>query len=84
MVLEALASGTPVIGANSGGVKNVVQSGVTGALCHPGESKEFTNAIVQFLTHDSLRWQMGMDGENTLYHNVGTVFLIIYLCNMTM
>ncbi len=63
VVLEALASGTPVIGANSGGVKNVVQGELTGILCHPGEAQEFTNSIVHLLTHDSLRWQMGMEGR---------------------
>ena len=36
---------------------------ITGTLCNPGESQEFTNSIVQLLTHDSLRWQMGMEGR---------------------
>ena len=63
VVLESLASGTPVIGVNSGGVKNVIQAGVTGNLCEPGDSQEFTNAIVHLLSHDSLRWQMGMEGR---------------------
>lgn len=63
VALEALASGTPVIGANSGGVKNVVFSGKTGLLCTPGAVEEYTQAIAHLLTHDSLRWQMGMEGR---------------------
>ncbi|WP_338447981.1 glycosyltransferase family 1 protein [Niallia oryzisoli] len=64
VVLEALASGTPVIGADSGGVKNVITSGKTGFLCAPGEADEYNQAIVHLLSHDSLRWQMGMEGRN--------------------
>ncbi|WP_394231431.1 glycosyltransferase family 4 protein [Niallia oryzisoli] len=63
VVLEALASGTPVIGADSGGVKNIISSGKTGLLCAPGAAEEFNEAIVQLLSHDSLRWQMGMEGR---------------------
>ena len=63
VVLEALASGTPVIGANSGGVKNVIQSDVTGKLCEPGNVDEFITAIMELLSHDSLRWQMSMEGR---------------------
>ena len=63
VVLEALASGTPVIGANSGGVKNVIQSNITGKLCEPGNVDEFTTMIVELLSHDSLRWQMSMEGR---------------------
>ena len=63
VVLEALASGTPVVGANSGGVKNVIQSEITGKLCEPGNVDEFTTTIVDLLSHDSLRWQMSMEGR---------------------
>ncbi len=64
VVLEALASGTPVVGANSGGVKNIIQSGTTGYLCKPGNVQEFTHSILQLIHHDGLRFQMGMDGRN--------------------
>jgi glycosyltransferase involved in cell wall biosynthesis len=59
VVLEALASGTPVIGANSGGVKNIISTGVTGYLCTPGNAEDFTTRIVQLLNHDRLRVEMG-------------------------
>lgn len=64
VALEALASGTPVIGANSGGVKSIIQSGVTGYLCKPGNVQDFRNMIVQLLINDSLRYQMGWEGRN--------------------
>jgi glycosyltransferase involved in cell wall biosynthesis len=64
VVLEALASGTPVISANSGGVKNIIQPGVTGHLCEPGNVGEFQEMIVRLLKNDPIRKQMGMDGRN--------------------
>ena len=63
VALESLASGTPVVGANSGGVKHVVQQGVTGFLCEPGNDQEFASSIDKLLSHDSLRWQMGSEGR---------------------
>ncbi|MFD2628016.1 glycosyltransferase [Oceanobacillus kapialis] len=36
VVLEALASGLPVVGANEGGIKNLVANGKSGFLCEPG------------------------------------------------
>ncbi|MEH7113122.1 glycosyltransferase family 1 protein [Neobacillus niacini] len=63
VVLEALASGTPVIGANSGGVRNIISMGVTGHLCEPGNAEEFTQRIVQLLTNDSLRRQMSLNAR---------------------
>lgn len=35
VALEAMACGVPVIGANAGGLTEVVEDGVTGALCSP-------------------------------------------------
>lgn len=64
VVLESLASGTLVIGANAGGVKNIVQDKVTGCLCQPGNAAEFAEAIAKLLEHSSLRRQMGLEGRN--------------------
>ncbi|WP_040205163.1 glycosyltransferase family 4 protein [Neobacillus jeddahensis] len=63
VVLESLASGTPVIGANSGGVRNIIRQGETGLLCEPGNVQAFSAAIVQLLTNERLRKQMGSAGR---------------------
>ena len=44
-VLEAQASGLPVIAGNSGGVGDVVASGVTGLLVPPGDADAFAAAL---------------------------------------
>ena len=64
VVLESLASGTPVIGAKSGGVQSIISVGETGLLCKPGDVQEFTGAILQLLTNNRLREQMGGAGRN--------------------
>jgi glycosyltransferase involved in cell wall biosynthesis len=63
VVLEALASGTPVIGANSGGVKNIISTEVNGYLCEPGDAEDFIKRILHLLDNDSLRVQMGINAR---------------------
>jgi len=64
VVLESLASGTPVIGAKAGGVKNIIKAGVTGYLCRPGNVQEFSDAIIKILCNDGLREQMARAGRD--------------------
>jgi N-acetyl-alpha-D-glucosaminyl L-malate synthase BshA len=52
--LEALASGVPVIGANAGGLPEVVQDGVTGALHALGDIEGMAESAVRFL--EPTRW----------------------------
>jgi glycosyltransferase involved in cell wall biosynthesis len=63
VVLESLASGTAVIGANSGGVKSIMQHGAFGYLCEPRAIDEFAAAIVRFLSNDTQRKQMELAGR---------------------
>ncbi|KFM98626.1 glycosyltransferase family 1 protein [Bacillus clarus] len=59
VVLESLACGTPVIGANSGGVKNIIEDGKTGLLCEPQNTDSFLSSIYYLLHHGEIRVQMG-------------------------
>ncbi len=63
VVLESMASGTPVIGANAGGVKSIIQNGVTGYLCEPGNAKNFSSSITSLLKNHQVRTRMGFDGR---------------------
>lgn len=63
VVLEALASGTPAIGTNSGGVKNIIQQGKTGILFEPKKSEQFIEGIIHLLTHNSKRMEMGHEAR---------------------
>ena len=48
-VVEALAVGTPVVSTDVGGVSEVVEDGVNGALAPPGEPEELAAAIARVL-----------------------------------
>ncbi len=58
VVLEALASGTPVIAAKAGGVQNIIQDGKTGILCEPRQISRFVEAIQSLLNNEELRLEM--------------------------
>jgi N-acetyl-alpha-D-glucosaminyl L-malate synthase BshA len=50
--LEALASGTPVIGTNAGGLPEVVKNGETGVLCAVGDVDGMSGAAIGLLTSE--------------------------------
>ncbi|WP_281658095.1 glycosyltransferase family 1 protein [Halobacillus sp. Cin3] len=54
VVLEALASGTPAVVADSGGVKEIVQHGKTGWACTPDDPSSFVSAVTHLLQNPLL------------------------------
>ncbi|WP_199615471.1 glycosyltransferase family 4 protein [Paenibacillus alkalitolerans] len=63
VVLESLASGTPVIGADAGGVKDNVRHGGTGLLCPPGDAGAFSRALLELYRNAGLRARLGSAGR---------------------
>src|SRR5690606_35212854 len=61
--LESMASSTPVVAVNAGGVRNIIQNEITGYLCEPGHTQEITNTILHLLKNDGVRNRMGMEGR---------------------
>lgn len=59
VVLESLASGTPAIVSNSGGVKEMVEDGVTGRICPAKSTEHFTAAIIELLNQTMMRNMFG-------------------------
>jgi glycosyltransferase involved in cell wall biosynthesis len=62
-VLEAMASGKPVVAAAHGGVLETVHDGVTGLLIPPRDPGALAAAIGTLLSDDALRQRMGEAGK---------------------
>lgn len=59
--LEAMACGTPVIGANVGGIKYSVIDGETGALVPPEDPEALANKIGELLSHKNELHRLGQN-----------------------
>jgi phosphatidylinositol alpha 1,6-mannosyltransferase len=59
VVLEAFASGLPVIGVDQGAVRELVTPGRDGVLAQPGEPLTFAEEIRFLLAHPGLRARLG-------------------------
>ncbi len=59
VVLEAMASGLPVVALRAGGVGETVQSGATGSLVEPSEPPaQFASALLRLVEHPEERRRM--------------------------
>lgn len=63
VVMEAMASGKPVIGVKSGGVQELIWDTVTGFLVHPLEQDAMMEKIEFLLGNDHERSLMGMQAS---------------------
>jgi glycosyltransferase involved in cell wall biosynthesis len=62
-LVEAMASGLPVIATEVSGTQQVMISGVTGLLVPPGDPRRLTEAIVQLLSNPAQARAMGAAGQ---------------------
>ncbi len=62
-VLEAMASGTPVVASRVGGVPEVVADGVTGFLVEPGDVEGLRDRLATLLAHPALARRLGDNGR---------------------
>jgi glycosyltransferase involved in cell wall biosynthesis len=58
-VLEAMASGLPVVASRLGGVPEIVADGVTGFLVEPGDVDDLHDRLAQLLGQPALAERMG-------------------------
>lgn len=62
-VLEAHAAGIPVIATDVGGVREIVEDGVTGCLCPPADSGALAHCIRRLAVEPDIRRKMGRAGR---------------------
>jgi len=59
VLIEAMATGTPVVAARAGGPLDIVLDGVTGFLANPEDPNEVASRVLALLRDSSQRTQMG-------------------------
>lgn len=68
-LLEAMASGKPVIGSNVGGIPEVIKDGVNGYLTTSGDSANLAEAIIKLASNPELSSAMGKAGQKKVEDN---------------
>ncbi|MCL4429171.1 MAG: glycosyltransferase family 4 protein [Chloroflexi bacterium] len=63
VLLEAQASGKPVVAFNVGGINEAVRNGETGLLVKRGSTSELADALLKLLGDRALRERMGVNGR---------------------
>ena len=58
VLLEAMAAGCPVVGANRGGIPDIVSDGVNGCLYDPDRPASLTSAVRRLLSDPATRRQL--------------------------
>ena len=62
-VVEAFACGLPVIASRSGALAEMIEEGVTGLLCEPGNPDELAGAIAWAEAHPAAMLKMGRNAR---------------------
>ena len=63
VILEAMASGRPVVAGRIGGIPEIVIDGETGLLCSPGDPDDLSSKLLRLLRDRELAGKMGMSGR---------------------
>ena len=63
VLIEAMATNTPVVASNIDGYNSVLTHGVEGLLVPPKNPEKLAQALISLMTDESLRQQMGAKGR---------------------
>jgi glycosyltransferase involved in cell wall biosynthesis len=66
VLLEAMASGTPVVASRTGGIPEIVDDGATGFLVEPGSVEQLRQRIAELASDPAKSGAMGRRGRETV------------------
>ena len=75
VILEAMASGLPVVAMTEGGVLENVRHGVNGLLCIPGDTQSFAQGILRLVDEPTLRATLGRNARAWAEHRTWEAML---------
>ena len=67
VIIEAMASGIPVIAANAGGVPEIITDGTNGLLAEPGNVESYLDRLRTLLGSPALAAALRQAGERTVH-----------------
>ena len=65
-ILEAMASGTPVVGSKKGGIPLAVKNNINGFLVRSKSSKAIADAVNKILNNPALKEKLGQGARKTV------------------
>jgi len=65
-LLEAMASGIPVVASGVDGIAEVCSDGVNSLLAHPGDSAAFEKSLLRLIQDETLRGDLASAGRQTI------------------
>ncbi|ELS02254.1 glycosyltransferase [Xenococcus sp. PCC 7305] len=65
-IVEAFASGIPVLAPRAGGVVENIQDGINGYLYEPGDENDFVEKLTCLVEDTTLRHHMGLRGRESI------------------
>lgn len=71
VLLEAVASGKPVVGTTVGGTSYVIQDGINGFLADPLDFADFADKVITLLKDDKLAEGMGKESKKIAKERFG-------------
>ncbi|GAH25600.1 unnamed protein product, partial [marine sediment metagenome] len=66
VLIEAMASGIPVVASNIDGYKQVIKDGINGLLCNPHSPEDIKDKISSLLSDNTLRIRLITEGLHTV------------------
>jgi len=63
VLLEAMASGKPIVASNIAGYRGVLEDGEEGLLVQPEDERRLADALIRLLEDPALRGRMGRQGQ---------------------
>src|ERR1700687_4378890 len=72
VVVEGMLSKRPVVAARAGGVVEIVDDGVSGMLCEPGDARALADTLADLRADAALRARLVESGYATAIRRFGT------------
>lgn len=66
VLMEAMASARPVVSSRQSGIPELVDDGVSGVLCPPGDAEALADALQRLAEDPALRREMGAAGRRRI------------------